>query len=176
MLEDYPCDLYNAYGPTETTIQSNVKKIDKNDKISVGKALYPFVTDVRDIDGKLLPDGVVGELYIGGPCVTKGYYNNPEKTAEVYTTINNIPYYRSGDYAYKFDDEIYILDRIDNQIKLRGLRIEPDEISNVISQYDSINSSIVVIKKINGIEHLCAYYTASLYVIKDCKYHTGCHR
>lgn len=160
-LEDFPCDLYNAYGPTETTVQSNVKKIDKKDKISVGKALSPFVTDVRDIDGKLLPDGVVGELYIGGPCVTKGYYNNPEKTAEVYTTINNIPYYRSGDYAYKFDGEIYILGRIDNQIKLRGLRIEPDEISNVISQYGPITSSIVVIKKINGIEHLCAYYTAS---------------
>ena len=160
-LEEFPCDLYNAYGPTETTVQSNVKKIDRKDKISVGKALYPFVTDVRDIDGKLLPDGVVGELYIGGPCVTKGYYNNPEKTAEVYTTINNIPYYRSGDYAYKFDDEIYILGRIDNQIKLRGLRIEPDEISNVISQYGPIISSIVVIKKINGIEHLCAYYTAS---------------
>ena len=160
-LEDFPCDLYNAYGPTETTIQSNVKKIDGKNRISVGKALYPFVTDIRDVDGKLLPDGVVGELYIGGPCVTKGYYNNPEKTAEVYKTINNIPYYRSGDYAYKLDDEIYILGRIDNQIKLRGLRIEPDEISNVISQYGSINSSIVVIKKINGIEHLCAYYTAS---------------
>ena len=98
-LEDFPCDLYNAYGPTETTIQSNVKKIDGKNRISVGKALYPFVTDIRDVDGKLLPDGVVGELYIGGPCVTKGYYNNPEKTAEVYKTINNIPYYRSGDYA-----------------------------------------------------------------------------
>ena len=160
-LKDFPCDLDNAYGPTETTVQSNVVKIDGKDKISVGKALYPFVTDVRDIDGKLLRDGVVGELYIGGPCVTKGYYNNPEKTAEVYTTINNIPYYRSGDYAYKLDDEIYILGRIDNQIKLRGLRIEPDEISNVISQYGPITSSLVVIKKINGIEHLCAYYTAS---------------
>ena len=161
VLKDFPCELYNAYGPTETTVQSNVKKIDNKDNISVGKALYPFVTDVRDIDGKLLPDGVVGELYIGGPCVSKGYYNNPEKTAEVYTTINNIPYYRSGDYAYKFDGEIYILGRTDNQIKLRGLRIEPDEISNVISQYGAITSSIVVIKKINGIEHLCAYYTAS---------------
>ena len=161
VLKDFPCELYNAYGPTETTVQSNVKKIDNKDNISVGKALYPFVTDVRDIDGKLLPDGVVGELYIGGPCVSKGYYNNPEKTAEVYTTINNIPYYCSGDYAYKFDGEIYILGRTDNQIKLRGLRIEPDEISNVISQYGAITSSIVVIKKINGIEHLCAYYTAS---------------
>ena len=169
-LKDFPCEVYNAYGPTETTVQSNVKKIEEKDKISVGKALYPFITDVRDIDGKLLPDGVVGELYIGGPCVTKGYYNNPEKTAEVYTTINDIPYYRSGDYAYKLDNEIYILGRIDNQIKLRGLRIEPDEISNVISQYDSITSSIVVIKKINGIEHLCAYYTGSENIdVKDLK-------
>ncbi|WP_405289906.1 AMP-binding protein, partial [Methanobrevibacter sp.] len=88
--------VYNSYGPTEATIASNYKEITDPENITVGKALKNYVTEVRDLDGKLLPQGVMGELYIGGTGVGKGYYNMPEKTAEVYTTINDIPYYRSG--------------------------------------------------------------------------------
>ena len=160
-LKEYDVVLYNSYGPTEATVQSNIKKMDNSRKISVGKALFNYITDVRDLDGKLLPDGVIGELYIGGPGVTKGYYNNPEKTKEVFTRINGIKYYRSGDFAVKENEEIHIFGRMDNQIKLRGLRIELDEISSTISQYDSITNVVVVIKTINDVEHLCAYYTAS---------------
>ena len=91
--------VYNSYGPTETTITSNNKEVTSSDDITVGLPLYNYVTDVRDIDGKLLPQGVMGELYIGGTGVGKGYYNMPDKTEEVFLTINDIPYYRSGDYA-----------------------------------------------------------------------------
>ena len=95
------CDakVYNSYGPTEATIASNYKEITDPENITIGKALRNYVTEVRDIDGKLLPDGVMGELYIGGVGVGKGYYNMPDKTEEVFLEINNIPYYRSGDYA-----------------------------------------------------------------------------
>ena len=82
--------VYNSYGPTEATIASNYKEITDPEIITVGKALKNYVTEVRDLDGKLLPKGVMGELYIGGTGVGKGYYNMPEKTAEVYTTINDI--------------------------------------------------------------------------------------
>ena len=160
--------VYNSYGPTEATIASNYKEITDPENITVGKALKNYVTEVRDLDGKLLPKGVMGELYIGGPGVGKGYYNMPEKTAEVYTTINDIPYYRSGDYAIELPNgEIDIKGRIDNQIKLRGLRIEIGEIESNISNFPEIKQVIVVIKKINNSEHLCAYYTAGTEIDKD---------
>ena len=160
--------VYNSYGPTEATIASNYKEITDPENITVGKALKNYVTEVRDLDGKLLPKGVMGELYIGGPGVGKGYYNMPEKTAEVYTTINDIPYYRSGDYAIELPNgEIDIKGRIDNQIKLRGLRIEIGEIESNISNFPEIKQAIVVIKKINNSEHLCAYYTGDAEIDKD---------
>ena len=157
------CDakVYNSYGPTEATIASNYKEITDPNVITIGKALQNYVTEVRDIDGKLLPQGVMGELYIGGTGVGKGYYNMPEKTEEVYLTINDIPYYRSGDYAIELPDgEIDIKGRIDNQIKLRGLRIEIGEIESNINRYPSVKQAVVVIKEINNNDHLCAYYTS----------------
>ena len=157
------CDavVYNSYGPTEATIASNYKEITDANEITIGKALENYVTEVRDIDGKRLPQGVMGELYIGGIGVGKGYYNMPEKTEEVYTSINDIPYYRSGDYAIELPNgELVVKGRIDNQIKLRGLRIEIGEIESNIGQYPNIKQNITVIKEINGYDHLCAYYTA----------------
>ena len=152
---------YNSYGPTETTITSNNKEITDVNDLTVGPPLTNYVTDVRDIDGKLVPYGVMGELYIGGMSVGKGYYNMPEKTKESFLTINGIPYYKSGDYAIELPNgEIDIKGRIDNQIKLRGLRIEISEIETNIGQYPDIRQAVVVIKEINNVDHLCAYYTA----------------
>ena len=153
--------VYNSYGPTETTITSNNKEVTSSDDVTVGLPLENYVTDVRDIDGKLLPRGVMGELYIGGAGVGKGYYNMPDKTKEVFLTINNIPYYKSGDYAIeKLNGEIDIKGRIDNQIKLRGLRIEIGEIESNIGKYSGIKQNVVIIKEINNNDHLCAYFTA----------------
>ena len=157
------CDtvVYNSYGPTETTIISSFKDVNPSEKVTIGKASYNYIMDVRDIDGKLVPDGVMGELYIGGPCVGKGYYNLDDKTKEVFLTINDTPYYKTGDYAIKLpNDEFTIEGRIDNQIKLRGLRIEIGEIESNISRFPNIKQCVVVINEINNNEHLCAYFTA----------------
>jgi len=160
--------VYNSYGPTEATIASNYKEITDPENITIGKALQNYVTEVRDIDGKLLPKGVMGELYIGGIGVGQGYYNMPEKTKEVYMTIDDIPYYKSGDYAIELPDgDIDIKGRIDNQIKLRGLRIEIGEIESNISSFPNIKQNIVVIKEIRNSEHLCAYFTAEDEIDKD---------
>ncbi|WP_405304351.1 amino acid adenylation domain-containing protein, partial [Methanobrevibacter sp.] len=158
------CDaiIYNNYGPTETTVACNSKKITTPKKINVGKSFPNCITDVRDIDSKLLPDGVMGELYIGGIGVSKGYYNMEDKTKEKFIKINNIPYYKSGDYAIMLPNgEIDIKGRIDNQIKLRGLRIEIDEIESNLSIYPNIKQNVVLIKKINNVDYLCAYFTSS---------------
>jgi non-ribosomal peptide synthetase component F len=153
--------VYNSYGPTETTITSNNKEVTDIYDLTVGIPFDNYVTDVRDIDGKLLPLGVMGELYIGGTGVGKGYYNMPEKTREVFKTIDGIPYYRSGDYAIELaNGEIDIKGRIDNQIKLRGLRIEIGEIETNLGKYPHIKQAVVVIKEINRNDHLCAYYVA----------------
>ncbi|MBO6274311.1 MAG: non-ribosomal peptide synthetase, partial [Methanobrevibacter sp.] len=164
------CDakVYNSYGPTEATIASNYKEITDPENITIGKALKNYVTEVRDIDGKLLPQGVMGELYIGGTGVGKGYYNMPDKTEEVYLTINNIPYYKSGDYAIELPDgDIDIKGRIDNQIKLRGLRIEIGEIESSINKFPNVKNAVVVIKEINNNDHLCAYFTAEKEIDTD---------
>ena len=154
-------DIYNSYGPTETTVHSNTRLITRENMMSVGKALYNVICEIRDIDGKMLPDGVMGELYIGGYGVSKGYHNMPEKTAESFVTIDGMRYFRSGDYAYKLpDEEIVVMGRRDGQIKLRGLRIEIGEVEGSIEAYKGVKKAAVVIRKIGKIDHLCGYYTA----------------
>ena len=161
-------DIYNSYGPTETTVHSNTRIILKENIMSVGRQLYNVQCDIRDIDGKVLPDGVVGEHYIGGYGVSKGYHNQPEKTAAAYLTINGVPYFRSGDFAYKLPNgEIVVLGRRDGQIKLRGLRIEIGEIEQSMLAYDGVKAAAVVIRKINRTEHLCGYFTADTAVDQD---------
>lgn len=166
-------DIYNGYGPAETSLTSNSKKVTDPDFITNGKPLLNYITDVRDIDRKLLPFGVVGELYIGGEGVGKGYYNQEEKTRESFIKINGIPYYKSGDYAIQLPDtEVIIKGRIDNQIKLRGQRVELGEIEYLISNFKNIDNAVVVIQKINSEDHLCAYFTSKEEIsIKDLKAH-----
>ena len=162
VLKNSNAIIYNNYGPTETTVACNSKEITTPKKINVGKTLPNYITDVRDIDSKLLPDGVMGELYIGGIGVSKGYYNMEDKTKERFITLNNIPYYKSGDYAIMLPNgEIDVKGRIDNQIKLRGLRIEIDEIEYNLSTYPNIKQNIVLIKKINNVDYLCAYFIST---------------
>ncbi len=154
-------DIYNSYGPTETTVHSNTRIIKRENIMSVGRQLYNVQCDIRDIDGKVLPDGVVGEHWIGGYGVSKGYHNQPEKTAAAFVTLNGVRYFKSGDFAYRLPDgEIVVLGRRDGQIKLRGLRIEIGEIEQSMLAYPGVGAAAVVIRKINKTEHLCGYYTA----------------
>ena len=166
-------DVYNGYGPLETSLTSNSKKIVNPNFITNGKPLFNYVTDVRDIDGKLLPYGVIGQLYIGGIGVSKGYYNMEEKTKEAFISLNGLPYYKSGDYALELPSgEIIIKGRVDNQIKLRGQRVDPEEIEHVIVRYGEISNAVVIIHEINNENHLCAYFTCESQVdIDDLKKH-----
>ncbi|MDL2246769.1 amino acid adenylation domain-containing protein, partial [Methanobrevibacter sp. OttesenSCG-928-K11] len=152
--------IYNVYGPTEITISSNMKALTSPNNITVGKPLFNVYEKVMDEDGNPLPVDVVGELYIAGAGVSKGYINREKLNKERYVKINDIVYYKSGDFAkFNNDGEVIILGRLDNQIKLRGLRIEIGEIENAISKYEGINSIVVVVKKVKGNDHLCAYFT-----------------
>ena len=88
---------YVIYGCTEVTGIGTIEKITDMDKeLTIGEAPYNVVAQIRDIDGRILPPGVVGEIYIGGCGVSKGYYNLDEKSQESFININNIPFYKTG--------------------------------------------------------------------------------
>lgn len=154
-------EIYNSYGPTEVTIASHYKLI-TSDEITAGWPMLNVVDKVMDIDQNQLPAYVSGEIYVGGAGIARGYLNNPEQSEKVFMQINNIPYYNTGDLGKKDGNgELYVSGRNDTQIKLRGLRIELSEIEGCIANYEKITLSKVVVKKINNIEHLCAYFTAT---------------
>ncbi|MDO5849574.1 MAG: amino acid adenylation domain-containing protein [Methanobacteriaceae archaeon] len=155
------CEIYNSYGPTEVTIASHGKLID-SPLVTAGFPMLNVVDKIMDIDGNELPPYVTGELYVGGAGIARGYSNNEELTNKVFMKINGINYYNTGDLAKKDEfDEVYVLGRNDTQIKLRGLRIELSEIEDTIAKYPGINAIKVMVKKINNVEHLCAYYTVN---------------
>ena len=154
-------DIYNSYGPTEVTIASHYKLIDSNE-VTAGWKMLNVVDKIMDIDGNQLPANVTGEIYVGGAGIARGYLNNPEQTQKVFLTLNDIPYYNTGDLGKKDGNgELYVSGRNDTQIKLRGLRIELSEIEGAIANYENVSLSKVVVKKLNNVEHLCAYFTAS---------------
>ena len=153
--------IFNCYGPTETTVASNNKELTNADIVTVGKPQLNVKEFIVDQDGNELPVGVVGELYIGGCGVAHGYNNLDEMTRERFIDYHGERIYKSGDYAkWLPDGDVVILGRTDHQIKLRGLRIELGEIENVMLKVEGLKKVVILIRKINDKEHLCAYYTA----------------
>lgn len=153
--------IFNTYGPTEITVSSNCKELTHTNDVNVGRPLLNVTEFVVDKDGNELPAGIVGELYIGGDGVATGYNNLPEMTAERFIDFEGMRIYKSGDYARWTDSgDVQILGRTDNQIKLRGLRIELGEVEAAIAAIDGVKNVVVKIVKIKGEEHLAAYFTA----------------
>ena len=153
--------IMNTYGPTEITVSCNAADLTNADHISVGRPLLNYTEYIVDRFGSLAPYGAVGELLIGGVGVARGYRNLEKMTAERFIDYHGERVYRSGDYArWDSSGNVMILGRLDNQVKLRGLRIELDEIIGLIEAQEHIKKAAVVIRKISGQENLCAYFTA----------------
>ncbi|HAL18473.1 MAG TPA: hypothetical protein DCO86_02465, partial [Spirochaetaceae bacterium] len=155
-LVDHPM---NIYGPSEITISCNEHDLAGDSIVTIGKPT-PGVTEyIVDTDGNELPVGMVGEVYIGGWGVGKGYNNLPEMTKDRFIDYKGERIYKSGDYGRWLENGyMQILGRKDNQIKLRGLRIELGEIETVLAAQPGMKHVAVKIEKINGIEHLCAWF------------------
>ncbi|ORX77639.1 acetyl-CoA synthetase-like protein [Anaeromyces robustus] len=168
-------NIYNVYGPTETTVVSNIKDLNEyknkyNSEIeenSVGKPLCNFNMYILDKTLKPVPIGVVGEIFISGYGVGKGYLNQPELTKKMfiecpYHNINGNPctMYRTGDLGkWNEEGEIVCLGRIDFQIKIRGQRIELSEIENTIKEIEGIEYSTVIDREHdNGDKYLVCYF------------------
>ncbi|MBR2146510.1 MAG: amino acid adenylation domain-containing protein, partial [Muribaculaceae bacterium] len=160
--------IFNCYGPTEITVASNNKELTHAHQVTVGKPQLGVKEFIVDSDGNELPVGVVGELYIGGRVVARGYNNLDDMTRERFVDYHGTRIYKSGDYAkWLPNGDVVILGRTDHQIKLRGLRIELGEIENVMLRVEGIDKVVIMIRKIGGKEHLCAYYTADHEIAPD---------
>ena len=153
--------ILNVYGPTEATMGCSAEEMNGSETVTVGPPIANTVFYVSDPFGNELPVGIRGELIICGDQVGRGYINLPDRTAEAFFTHNGMRAYHSGDLAsWTEDGKIRIFGRIDNQIKLRGFRIELDEIEKVMAEYPGITTGTAAIRKNNNAEYLVGWYTS----------------
>lgn len=158
------CKLINVYGPSETTVWSTCNHITETNDLSIG---YPMLNErcyVLNNRGELLPTGAIGELYIGGAGVARGYHNQPQMTAErfiadPYSEIPGARMYRTGDLVrWRPDGRLSFLGRLDHQVKLRGFRIELGEVENALIALPEIHGATVVLDETEqGNRRLVAY-------------------
>ncbi len=152
--------ILNVYGPTECTMGCSADVVEDPESITIGNPIANTCFYIYDKFGNELPVGIKGELIIVGDQVGRGYVNLPEKTEEAFFKHGIQKAYHSGDLCmWNPDGKVRIFGRIDNQIKLRGFRIELDEIENVMSEFDGINSGAVKVIKTGAKEFLAGYYT-----------------
>lgn len=162
-LRKPPFRFYNGYGPTECTLYSTFYGIDRDYNSSyIGRPLAGYQLYVVDHNLNMVPRGAAGELIVAGAGVGRGYLNRPDINAEKFITFRGQKAYRTGDLVrWSPDGNIDFLGRIDNQVKLRGLRIEMGEIEARVSSYPGISGVAVDVKEICGAQHICCYYTAN---------------
>ncbi len=165
-------ELWNLYGPTETTIWSTIyqvsatKSVTSSDEtlISIGRPIANTQTYILNHQLQPVPIGVPGELYLGGAGLCRGYLHRPDLTAakfisHPFSTATSARLYQTGDLArYSSDGKIEFLGRIDDLVKIRGFRIELGEIETALSQHSAISQAVVMAREINpGDRSLIAY-------------------
>lgn len=158
--------LWNLYGPTETTIWSSLNIVTSADKISLGAPIARTTFHVFDENRNPVAAGEPGELWIGGVGLALGYLNRPDLTAERFVPDPAAPdqrLYRTGDEVrYRADGSLEFLGRLDHQVKLNGFRIELGEIESALAAIDGITQAVVILREDRpGEKRLVAYYTGN---------------
>ena len=160
-------ELWNMYGPTETTIWSSTGQVESGaGRVPIGPPIANTQLYILDALQQPAPVGVAGELYIGGDGVATGYHNRPELTAERFVANPFRPgerMYRTGDLArYLANGTVDFLGRLDHQVKLRGYRIELGEIESVLVKHPAIKQAVVTVREFSaGNQRLVAYLVPS---------------
>ena len=160
--------VFNVYGPTEAAINTTMYKCSDKEleemyhSVPIGKPLMNYKVFLLDADMSLLPIGVPGEMMIGGDGVARGYINNPELTHQSFVPNPFVPgdrLYRTGDFVrWLPDGNLEFIGRLDHQVKIRGQRIELEEIEMRLSRYPGIKEAAVIAKEDkNKIKFLSAY-------------------
>jgi amino acid adenylation domain-containing protein len=158
-------NLYNLYGPTETTIWSTAKKLDPDTEIiTIGKPIDNTQVYILDESLTHVKQNTIGEIYIAGEGVAEGYLNRPELSMNRFIPdpFSNVPgtkMYRTGDLGKILaNGDIQCFGRIDQQVKIRGHRIEPGEIEHHLNQEVDVKTSVVIAKGAHaGDQKLVAY-------------------
>lgn len=162
--------ILNSYGVTEVSIDSSFFEKDSQTNcysvnLPIGRPMLNNRFYILDKYGSIQPVGVLGELYIGGEGVARGYYKREELTSEKFvedTFQKGKKMYKTGDFArWLPDGNIEFFGRMDNQIKIRGYRIEIGEVENKLIEIDKVREAAVVLKKDRGINLICAYVAAT---------------
>jgi amino acid adenylation domain-containing protein len=164
--------LINEYGPTETVVGCCVHFLPRGrsaaGSVPIGQAIANTQLYVLDADGQPVPAGVAGELYVGGAGVARGYHNRPDLTAERFVpdplgTEPGARLYRTGDLVRALPDgNLEFLGRIDGQVKVRGFRVETEEIEGNLDEHPSVRRAVVVAREDRpGDTRLVAYVVPS---------------
>jgi len=141
--------IINEYGPTETTVACTAIEIKGvEDKITIGRPIANTEILILDNQHKVVPVGVVGELYISGAGVSNGYLKNEALTVEKFVSIHNRVFYKTGDLGrWDSNGRIEYSGRADDQVKVRGYRIQLKEIETVLDSLDGIKQSLVIARE-----------------------------
>jgi len=153
--------IFNVYGPTETCIWSACKDMTLAQNVGIGLPIDNTRIYVLDSCKRLVPQGVEGDLWIGGTGVARGYVNNSELTAECFTDdlIGEGKMYRTGDRARWNSDELECLGRDDDQVKIRGYRIELGEIEEVMRSHPAVANAAAAVQELDlGNRILVSYF------------------
>ncbi|MEU5796214.1 amino acid adenylation domain-containing protein [Streptomyces sp. NPDC047813] len=143
-------EVWNLYGPTETTIWSAASRLTPGGRVTLGAPIANTALHVLDSARRPVPTAVAGELYIGGDGVADGYLGRPELTAErflpdPFAARAEARMYRTGDLVRRLaDGTIEYLGRLDSQVKVRGYRVELEEIEATLRRLDGVREAVVV--------------------------------
>jgi amino acid adenylation domain-containing protein len=161
------CRFWNHYGPTETTVGVLTYEVSgeaEAGNVPLGRPLDNVVVYVLDEFGEPVPIGLPGELYIGGGGVARGYLKQPALTAarflpDPFSNIGGARLYRSGDQVKWLEDgNLEFLGRSDNQIKIRGYRVESGEIEQVLAEFEGVKQAVAIAREDEpGDQRLAAY-------------------
>ena len=157
--------IINAYGPTEATVALSAVAITDEmlatlKRLPIGYTKEDSPTFVIDENGQKLPNGQQGEIIVCGPAVSKGYLNNPEKTAEAFFEFEGLPAYHTGDVGTMTDEGLLLYGgRMDFQIKFNGYRIELEDVSQNLNKSKYIEAAVAVPRynKDHKVQNLLAY-------------------
>jgi amino acid adenylation domain-containing protein len=160
--------LWNHYGPTEATIVSTTRLVSSRDvPVPIGAPLPHVRTFVVDKDLRPVPTGTAGELLIGGDVLARGYRNHPELTAARFIQFDSGDgrverVYRTGDLVRtRPDNALEFVGRIDNQVKVRGFRIELEEIESVFAEHPEVSDCAVVARETSPDDRMLVAYVRS---------------
>lgn len=160
------CMLFNAYGPTEITVAATMGRLAPGlTEVSIGRPLAHLALSILR-DGQPVATGEVGEIYVSGTAVARGYHNRPELTEQAFVVTPGGRTYRTGDLAtLSAEGDILLIGRADDQVKVRGHRIELEEIEGCLRSHPAVLDAVALVVSEGNRAHVAAAVRASVEVV-----------